>query len=176
RQATRLEPLSANAQTNAALPFYQGRRFSEAAAELRKATSMDPNAMYPHWVLGIAYQAMGASEQAIEAQERAVALTRREMTWPLAMLGGAYASAGREDEARGILRELEERSASVYVPPLHFALVHVALEDRDRAFECFDRAFSERNALCWWIQSAPLFDNLRGDPRYEALLARIVPE
>jgi serine/threonine-protein kinase len=176
RQATRLEPLSANAQTNAALPFYQGRRFAEAVAELRKATSMDPNAMYPLWTLGIAYQAMGAFEQAIETQERAVALTRRQMTFPLAMLGGAYASGGRTEEARGILRELEARSPSVYVPPLHFALVHVALRDRDRAFECFDRAFSERNALCWWIQSAPLFDDLREDPRFDGLLARIVPE
>ncbi len=176
RQATRLEPLSANAQANAAWPLYTGRRFEEALAEFRKATSTDPNAMYPLWGVGMCHQAMGSAQEAITAYERAVMLSRRELTWPVALLGSAYAAAGREADARRILRELDEWSKREYVPPFHVASVHVALGDRDAAFDCLSRAISDRNALCWWIRDCPFYDSLRPDPRFEALLERIVPE
>jgi tetratricopeptide (TPR) repeat protein len=142
RQATRLEPLSANAQTNVGLPLYQVGRYEEALVEFRKATSIDPNALYPLWALGMCYQSMGAAAEAVETVERSVALTRRELTWPVALLGGAYAAAGRESDARAILRELDTWSGREYVPPFHVSWVHVALGDRDAALDCLERAIA----------------------------------
>jgi len=176
REATRLEPLSANAQTNVGLPLYAVGRYDEALVELRKAVSMDPNALYPLWALGMCYQSMGAAAEAVEAQERAVSLTRRELTWPVALLGSAYAAAGRRSEAEAILRELDGWAGRQYVPQFHVAWVYAALGDRDAALDRLGRAISERNALCWWIRYSPLFEDLRRDRRIEPLLDRIVPE
>ena len=176
RQATRLEPLSANAQTNVGLPLYAVGRYDEALVEFRKATSLDPSALYPLWALGMCYQSMGAAAEAVDTLERSVALTRRELTWPVALLGGAYAAADREADARAILRELDTWSGREYVPPFHVSWVHVALGDRDATLDCLKRAIAERNALCWWFRYSPLFEALRGDPRAEALLERIAPE
>jgi eukaryotic-like serine/threonine-protein kinase len=176
RKATKLEPLSANAQTNVGWPLYIGRRHDEAVAEFRKALHIDPNAMYPLWAVGMCYQSMGASQEAITAYERSVMVTRRELSWPVALLGGAYAAAGREADARRVLGELEEWSAQEYVPPMHVALVHLGLGNHDAVFDCLDRAVTERNAFCWWIRYSPIYDSLRSDSRFEALLGRIKPE
>ena len=176
RKATKLEPLSANAQTNVGWPLYVARRYDEAVAEFRKALHIDPNAMYPLWSMGMCHQGMGASQEAITAYERSVMVTRRELSWPVALLGGAYAAAGRQADARRVLGELEEWTAQEYVPPMHVALVHLGLGNRDEVFDCLNRAITERNALCWWIRYSPIYDGLRSDSRFEALLGRIEPE
>jgi serine/threonine-protein kinase len=176
RRATRLEPLSANAQTNVGWPLCIGRRYAEAVAEFRRAVSIDPNAMYPLWSMGVCYQCMGLPQEAITAYERSVMVSRRELTWPVALLGAAYAAAGRESDARRVLQELKDWSSREYVPPLHVSTLQVALGDRQAAFDSLERAVEERNALTWWIRDCPLYDDLRSDPRFPALLERIAPE
>jgi TolB-like protein/Flp pilus assembly protein TadD len=175
RHAALLEPLSANIQTNVAWPFFGARRYREAVEEFRKALRLDPNAMYPLWGLGMTLQCMGAHGEAIAAYEQSVTITRRKLTWPVALLGGAYAAAGRRAEAQSILRELKEWSAREYVPPFHTAFVEIGLGETDAAFASLTRARDERNALFWWIRYNPAHDPLRSDSRFDALVEGIKP-
>jgi serine/threonine-protein kinase len=159
RRGVELEPFSANTHVNATWAFYFARRFDEAVEGFRKAVHVDPNAVYALWGLG-----------------RLAALTNREMPWALALLGSALASAGRADDARSALAELEAQSATRYVPPLHLAFVRAALGETDAAIALLGRALEERNALFWgWTRSGPMFDAIRPDPRFQALLAGIHP-
>jgi hypothetical protein len=80
--------------------------------------------------------------------------------------------AGRTDDARQGLAELEARSRREYVSPLHVAIVLGALGDLDRGFSALDDAVRARAA---WIGSPrmPMFDGFRSDPRFNALLRRV---
>jgi eukaryotic-like serine/threonine-protein kinase len=176
REAARLEPLSGNMQTNVGLPLYMARRYEEAIVEFRKATSLDPGAMYAFWVKGLCFQSMGAFQEAITAYEQSVMLSHRELTWPVALLGGAYGAAGRRGDAERVLRELEEWGKREYVPPYHVAHVHLGTGELETAIDCLERAVDERNALAWWIGFSPFFDSLRPIPRFQRLLERIAPE
>ncbi len=176
RKAVRLEPLSANVQTNLAWSYYGVRRFDDAHREMEKALALDAQAMYPLWGIGVCRQALGDLPGAIEAYTRSVAVTERRLTFPVALLGGALGAAGRRDEAERILRELEERHAREYVPPLHLSLIAIGLGRKDAALALLARAGEERNALFWWIRYSPLFDSLRSDPRFAALLEGIASE
>ncbi len=176
RRGVELEPLSANTHVNATWAFYFARRFDEAVEGFRKAVHVDPNAVYALWGLGMACQTRGLHEEGIATLERLTALTNREMPWALALLGSALASAGRTDEARGVLSELDGQSKRRYVPPLHLAFVRAALGETDAALVLLGRALAERNALFWgWMRSGPMLDVLRPDPRFQALLAGIHP-
>ncbi|HYX19562.1 MAG TPA: protein kinase, partial [Thermoanaerobaculia bacterium] len=121
RRAVELEPMSANTHVNATWTYYFGRRYDEAIEGFRKALHVDPNSVYALFALGLACRAGGRHDEGIEALERLVAQTQREMPWALAMLGTNLASAGRSDEARRVLEELETLGKRVYVPPVHLA-------------------------------------------------------
>jgi hypothetical protein len=68
--------------------------------------------------------------------------------------------------------ELEEAAERSYVAPLAFAFAYVGLGD-DRAFEWLDKAIEARNPVVTHLPSMPLYDNIRRDHRFQALLAKM---
>ena len=93
-------------------------------------------------------------------------------------LGEVYAAAGKTDEARKVLEELKELSKHRYVSPFTFACIYSALNEKDQAFECLERAYQDRSYRMatlsvenWGV------NHLRSDPRYKDLLRRLnLPE
>ena len=57
----------------------------------------------------------------------------------LAQLGEAYGLVGRTEEARGVLRRLEEMSGERYVSPYHMAYVYTGLGEQDTAIAFLER-------------------------------------
>ena len=174
-RARDLEPLSPNVHTNVGWTYFAERNFEAAEREFRRALSVDADALYPLWACGITLQLSGKHDESVAMLEKAVRLTERSQTWYLGHLGGCYGAAGRESEARAVLAELRERSSREYVAPFHVAFVHAGLGDHDSAVAALELACDQRNGLAWWPRSAPLFDALRSHPRFESVLAKIVP-
>ena len=52
-------------------------------------------------------------------------------------------------------------------------MVHIGLGDTDRAFEWLDKAFEARDWQMALLKVEPIFDDLRSDPRFAALLERV---
>ncbi len=174
--AASLEPFSANVQTNVGWNLFGARRFDEALEEFGRALHIDPRAPYPLWASGLTCHLSGRHVEAVEFLERAAEVTGRKQPLYLALLGAAYAGAGRRPEAVALLEELRGRPASRYVPPLHLAFTYVALGETDEALSALDRACRERNGLTWyWVRDSAVFDALRSDSRFPSLLAKIVP-
>ena len=65
------------------------------------------------------------------------------------------------------------------MPPFDLALVlHARWARRTKRSTALERAYEERNALLWYRIHFPMFDPLRGEPRWQALadkLARTAP-
>ena len=175
KRAPEMEPFSANAQTNVGWAYFGARRFEEAIREFRRALHIDPNAPYPLWAIGLTYMQLARHSEAIAALEKTVEITKRRQSHYVALLGGAYAAAGRRPEALNLLAELTDRSSREYIAPFHLAFLHIPLGNADEAMSCLERACEDRNALAWWPRTCPFYDPLRAHPRFPALLARIVP-
>jgi tetratricopeptide (TPR) repeat protein len=147
----------------------------EAAAEFRRGLHIDPNALYPRWALGLTCQLLGRHEEAVASMEKAVEQSGRRQPYYLALLAGTYAAAGRRPEALEVLRDLRARSPRQYIAPYHLAFAHIPLGNTAEALDCLERGCEERNALGWWFRDCAAFDPLRSDPRFPALLQKIVP-
>jgi tetratricopeptide (TPR) repeat protein len=83
------------------------------------------------------------------------------------------ANAERKAEAVALLQKITQRAASDYISPVSIAYVHTALGDTDQAFENLDRAIEDRDPNLLGLKSNPIFDPLRNDPRYHALLKKM---
>ena len=91
----------------------------------------------------------------------------------LAPIAYGHALAGRTDEARRLLREMERRAAEEFVDPIAFAYVNVALGDHDAASEWLERAYQIHwPALPGTVAVYPPLAPLRSDPRSQDLLRR----
>ena len=93
----------------------------------------------------------------------------------LAQLGEAYGLAGKSDEARDVLRQLEQMGQERYVSPYHLAYVYTGLGEADRAMDFLERAYTERAGSVYGIKGSFLFTSLRSHPRFKALLAQDEP-
>lgn len=91
----------------------------------------------------------------------------------VALLGHAYAAAGRRDEAQATVRQLDALSKQQYVPPYPVAVIHAALGQKEEAFAWLERAYEQRDSWMDYLALDPRLDGLHSDPRFADLLRRL---
>jgi hypothetical protein len=64
-------------------------------------------------------------------------------------------------------------SRAGYVPAAGLAEIYVSLREIDAAFEWADKAVDQRDPMILAIQIRPVFDRLRSDQRYSAMLRKM---
>jgi len=174
KRALELDPLSQIINVNVARMLYTARRYDEATTMLRKIVELEPNFYPGHVILGMVAVAGGREEEALSEMRRARELAP-DSTWALTNLARAYARSGQRQAALASLEELRRIAKQRYVPAYQFAIVHAELGQADTAFQWLDRAIEEPSAIMMMIKVEPSFDALRGDPRFAAVIKRIVP-
>jgi serine/threonine protein kinase/Tfp pilus assembly protein PilF len=172
-RAVELDPLSLIINADLGQNFLLARRYDEAIDQLRKTLAMDPRFYYARWSLGEALQLSGQLREAMAEYEKAAEITDDPIV--LAMLAQGYAKTDQHEKARYLLSQLEQLAAHRHVGPFTFALIHLALGDKEKAIDELERAYRERADLgIVGIKVEPLLDPLRGHPRFEHLLAEVV--
>ena len=152
-------------------PYWRGQ-FDAAVRGITAAAELIPDFAPVHYWRGLALMRTGRDAEAVAALERCIALLGRT---PMAIsaVGTAHALAGRADEARGILAELEALSAHRFVGGYYPAQIFVALGEHDAAFAALDRAVEERIHWLAGVRLDPSLAELHGDPRFVGLVGRI---
>jgi len=170
-RALALDPLSLAVNTSVGLRAFYERDLASAAATLRKTVELNPEFGAAHYFLGHALISMGRYDEAIAALERAVTLQEGSAE-TTAALATAHALAYHRPEAEALLAELERRSREMYVSPALLAQVHLGLGDHAAALERLEEAAARRTADVVWLKVHPIYDPVRGHPRFRALLER----
>ena len=169
RKAQELDPLSLAISIGVGHVLYLSRQYDRAIEQYKRAVDLDPEFILTHVWFGRPYLEKGMFAEAISELETAVRLSG-ESTLALAMLGHGLASAGRGTEALEIIKKLEDRSKSQYVPSYWMAVIYNGFRDRDQVLTWMRKAFAERSSWLVWFNVEPRFDWLRGDPDFASLL------
>ncbi len=172
KRAIELDPLSLIINADLCWVYFNGRHFDEAEAQAHKTLEMDPRFYVAHYYLGEALQFKGKLADAIAEFQKAYDLNNDPFS--LAMLGQAYALQGKTDEAQKVLARLREQAKSQYISPYAFAVVLTGLGDKAHAIDELERGCDDTGFYISLIKVDPLFDDLRGDPRFEALVQKVI--
>ena len=173
KRAQELDPLSLIINCDLGEGYTYARQYDKAIEQLRKTIEMDPRFYYAHRRLGEVLQLTGRLDDAIAEYRKAVELNDDPSV--LALLGQAYARAGQQEEGQRILARLSEEAKSRYVSAYSFALIFLALGDKERAIDEIERAYRERAGEdIDLIKVDPLLDDLHGNPRFEALVQKVL--
>jgi serine/threonine-protein kinase len=170
-RALELDPVNLIINANLGDTFFYAGEFDHAVAQHRKALLLDANFPATHMYLGRALEQQGMLQDAVAEFQKARSLMGNR-TYALADLAHAYALAGKRADARGLLTELSELSRRGAGLEMEIALVHLALGNRDEAFQHLEEAYKKRSGLND-LKVDPRFASLRGDPRFQDLLVRL---
>jgi TolB-like protein/Tfp pilus assembly protein PilF len=175
RRAIELDPLSPVINADLGATLYLARRYDEAIEQLRKTLAIDPTFFYAHYNLGIALQLKGDLSAAISEYEKALQLSDDSLV--TALLGSAKGLAGDKVAAEQALKNLDQIFQNHDVDEYSRALVLLGLKNKEEALRSIERAVAARDGSSLsWIKVDPLLDPLRGDPRFEALVQKVVGE
>lgn len=169
-RARELEPFTLIYNVHPGWICYHARRYDEAVKHLQHALELDDQFMLAHFYLGVVYIQLARFDEAAAALQRALELSGGRGTLIQAVLGCAYAIAGRRDEALAILQQLQAFPTNRDVSPFSLALIYCGLREREQTLKCLCEAFDERFSWMVWLKGEPLFDWLRDDPQFQELL------
>jgi len=173
KRAIELDPLSPVINTDFGATLINARRYDEAITQLRKTLEIDPTFHYAHYTLGIALQLKGDVPGAISEYTKAQQLS--DDPFVPVMLAIAKAQLGDKDAAKQMLTELEEDSQHRYVRAYWRALLCLSLGNRGEAVRLLEQGVADHEGLdIAWSKVDPLLDPLRGDPRFEALVQKVL--
>ncbi len=88
-------------------------------------------------------------------------------------LGAALGLAGRREEALVIVGDLQRRGPQGQVNAFWLALVSAGLGEHDEAIALLEQAADQRQGMLVLLNMYPVFDPLRSDPRFQALLKKM---
>jgi len=169
-KAKQLEPVSSLWPIFLGASLYKNRRYESALAELRIALDLDQHWFAYLW-LGWTRLAKGESDLAAQAFRKALELS--DLTDPRAGLGCAYMRMGKRREALDMLEQLKQRSRTGIAPPDDFAILYGCLGEKQTAVEWAERAYEEHSDMLSLGAISPIFDPIRGEPRFQALMRKL---
>ena len=176
-----------------------GRKM-DAVANARLAVDLDPLSADAYYELGAIHMRLGQYASARSAIDRAISLAPSHFSawlqWCVELLDGdpkkalAFSETAPDEFVRNFGAALSwyrlgdnaasERALSQIISsdgnlaPVNIAEVYAWRGERESAFEWLERAYSDRDPDLAGIKTRPLLSSLRGDPRYSALLERLV--
>ena len=171
KRTEELEPLSFVASSHLGWIYYLSGQNDKAIEQCRKILELDPSSFPARRYLGLAYEAKGMYAEAITEFQTGVKLSGSPLM--LALLGHAYAVAGKKTEARQVLSDLQQLQEQRYVSPYTVAAIYAGLGDEEQAFKWLEKAVEERDIWLMNLKVDPVFAKLRSQRKFTDILARI---
>ncbi len=170
KRALELDPLSLIINLNLGTVFHCTHQYDKAIEQFQKTLELYPNSPEPHSSLGLAYLDKSMYKEAIAEETEAVTNSHGGGR-QTAMLGYAYALAGRKVDAQQVLEKLTGPAEHDYVSPTSIALIYVGLGEKDKAFELLQEFPEVTSYLPFKVD--PVWDPLRSDPRFQDVLRHV---
>jgi TolB-like protein/Flp pilus assembly protein TadD len=174
-RAVELDPFSVLMNSRLALCYYFARRYPEAIAQLRKTTELDPASVEPQVILGEVNEVSGDRQQAITEYQRAYDLNPHSGRPAPDILARVYALKGERAEALQQIDQVRELARVGKAPAFFLAVNYLQLGDKSQAIDWLEQSYRKKEVFITSIKVNPRLDPLRGDPRFEALVEKIVP-
>jgi adenylate cyclase len=171
-RAHELNPLGLEVNNCAAAIFNAANQFDKSIRFCQTMFRIDENYYPAHLKLADAYLQQSRFDDAIEVLQRAVVISKGA-AMVKARLAFAQSRAGRPEEARKILIELDEDSKKRYTTPMAFALIHCGLGEKDSAIMYLEKAREEHAGGLLSVKVTQLWASLRSEPAFAQLVSSI---
>jgi eukaryotic-like serine/threonine-protein kinase len=171
KRAGELDPLSPQILLDSSIALIFKGDFRAAKDQARRSAELDPT--YFFGPFGEAWVDIDAGRpgDAIAALQKA--RTMAAPAFVTAWLAYAYAATGDRARAMATVAELKKVSLRGEITPFNLAVVSIGLGQRARALDHLEQAYAADSQWLGWLKMDRLFDPLRSEPRFAALLKKL---
>jgi serine/threonine-protein kinase len=170
--SAQLNPLPSVVSNDRATVLYVARRYDESIAQARRVLAIDPRYWFAHIDIGNCLRAKGRYAEAIQEFRLVPAEDRDAVT---GLLGNVLALTGQREEATALLRQMlavvpdsDEGNGWVRV-----SYIQIGLGDKAAALTSLENAYAHHETDANYIGVDPIYDPLRNEPRFQALLKKL---
>ncbi len=167
-KARELDPLSPIIARQAAMPYHLKRDYPRALELLRQANELGPP-FTTTWEIGVYVQNKLFNETLAELEKA----KRARKGDPILIYdtGMIYAAQGKRPEALRIIKDLEGISDASLSQAHLIAKIYATLNEKEMAFSWLERGLAT-GAIGPFYKDEPVWDSIRGDPRFTDLVRR----
>jgi len=168
-KARELDPLSPIIARQAAMPYHLKRDYPRALELLRQANELGP-AFTTTWEIGVYIQNKLFNETLAELEK-----AKRERKGDPILIydtGMICAAQGKRTEALQIIKDLEGISGASLSQAHLIAKIYATLNEKEMALSWLERGLAT-GAIGVFYKDEPVWDPIRGDPRFEALVQKM---
>jgi TolB-like protein len=169
-----IDPLLPRAYQELGFAFHCAGRDGEALAMYRKTLELDPNMRGSRSLRALLYLKKGMiAESILDVDKYTKLVSYAGLPYGMGVLGYLYGKTGRQAEALSALSELRKRATTDYVPANAIGLVYLGLGRPEDVLGELERALAQREVFLVWLKVHPLYDEIRGHPRFQDLVRRM---
>jgi serine/threonine-protein kinase len=176
KHAITLDPFSLIVNANLGRAYIMARRYPEAIVQLRKTAELDPSSPEVHSRLGRALLLSGDVPGAIAEYEKQMGSARKDGQERDAIdfLAHLYGVSGNREKASKLFDEAKQLEKPDGVWAYGYALIQIGLANKEEAIDWLEQSYRNKEPSIAFIKVDPFLDPLRGDPRFEALVQKVV--
>jgi non-specific serine/threonine protein kinase len=172
RKAVELDPLTPLFQAHLAWILHCNGHDEEALQQLHSTLEIHPNDYYVLRILVYVCHTARRGDLAVKTGEQIAALPHSRMI-NQGLLGFAYASAGRRDDAERVLQVLQTEAQKDTSLSYWVFLIYCVLGEIEKSLDWMEAAADSAIGLLAIINADPVYDPLRGEPRFKAVQRRL---
>ena len=171
-RALEINPLSHNFLADLGQVYYFNREYKKGEEYCRKALGISPDFVFAHRYLADIYLRTGEYDRAVEEflvadkLNTSFANQSAEMQKKIEKNEDKRRRIYGEGGIRKFLENLNAESQDGYVK----ATIYAFLGEREKALACLEKAHEGKGFLSAFVKVDPVFNSLRGEPRYQAVL------
>jgi tetratricopeptide (TPR) repeat protein len=171
--ASELDPLSLVIKRNVAHVHYHAGNFDKAIESILQTIEIDPNFSMSHMYLGRYYLQKSMYKEALEEFYKEKELYPGTYVELETLIGVVFVKMGDKAKAEKILEDLIDSPEHMYISPLWISVIYFALGKNDEGLSLLEKTYEEKGYNLGIINVDPLFDSVRSNQRFKALLKKI---
>ncbi len=169
-RARQLDPLSLIIATDNGAILLYSRQYDRALEKLRTVLELNPGFPRVGGLIVRAYEQKGMFADALAELEKSRPVCN---WWTCSELAYIYGRTGQEAQARLALAKLEQLNQRQPADPIVFVAPYIGMDNKDQAFFWLNKAYAQHSNALTGLKADPIYDPLRGDPRFQELLSRV---
>ena len=171
RRARELDPLSALIRGLYAMDLMYAHRYHDAVDVCEETLRQWPDDDLAHSTIRSAYHMVGRDDDALRIWRESY--TAEGDSAAVDALQRGYATGGYQGALRAAAETLEAESKTRFVTPWRIGTLYTRAGDEERALDYLEKAYEAHDPNVPYLAVDPIFDFMRSNPRFQALLSKL---